>query len=71
MGRGEILKPGKPYFIKAGHRVNLFVNGEWKEITVDDYIPCKPGGYPIYKPWIIKVGSVVDLWIPSTLQKGW
>lgn len=30
------------------YRLRLFKNGEWVEVTIDDYIPCIPGGQPIF-----------------------
>ena len=32
------------YNAEGVYRLKLFVEGRWKHITVDDYIPCKPFG---------------------------
>ncbi len=30
------------------YRVRLCKNGEWQQVTVDDYIPCDQKGNPIF-----------------------
>jgi calpain-15 len=40
------------------YRVRLCKNGEWQQVTVDDYFPCTESGVPVFT---VTEGN--DLWI--------
>lgn len=44
----EKLFVQKEYNPNGIYQVNLWKNGEWSTVTIDDYFPCYPGEGPIY-----------------------
>ncbi|CAI5442119.1 unnamed protein product [Caenorhabditis angaria] len=51
--------PSKEYSLQGVYRVKLCIEGEWKIIIVDDYLPCYEGN-----EMAMAVGRRNQLWVP-------